>query len=82
MFKSRAVAKVNPSDSCKTVLILGIGNGFLTSHLFTSLKSLMKHMVLSFLSIATEITSNRACLRSFVFLLGREGLYNALMCFE
>ena len=54
MFKSRAVAKVNPSNSCSTVLILGIGNGFLTSHLFTSLKSLMKCTVLSFLGIMKE----------------------------
>ncbi len=42
MFRSRAVAYVNPSSSCKTLLILGIGNGFLTIHLFTSLKSLTK----------------------------------------
>ena len=48
MFKSRAVAKVKPSNSCNTALILGIGNGFLTRCLFTSLKSLMKHDVLSF----------------------------------
>ena len=54
MFKSKAVAKVNPSNSCNTVLILGIGNGFLTSHLFTSLKSLMKRTVLSFLGIMKE----------------------------
>ena len=33
MFKSRAVAKVNPSNFCNTVLILGIGNDFLTSPL-------------------------------------------------
>jgi hypothetical protein len=54
MFKSWAVAKVNPSNSCNTVLIWGIGNGFLTSHLFTYLKSLMKHMVLSFFGIIKE----------------------------
>ena len=54
MFKSRAVAKVNPSNSCITVLMLGNGNGFRTSHLFTSLKSLMKHTVLSFLGIMKE----------------------------
>ena len=45
MFKSRAVAYVNPSSSCKTVLILGIGNGFLTIRLFTSLKSLTNRTV-------------------------------------
>ena len=51
MFKSRAVAKVNPSNSA---LILGIGNGFLTSRLFTSLKLLMKRTVISFLGIMKE----------------------------
>ncbi len=54
MFKSSAVAKVNPSNSCNTVLILGIGNGFLTSHLFTFLELLMKHTVLSILGIMKE----------------------------
>ena len=54
MFKSRAVAKVKPFNSCNTVLILGIGNGFLTNHLFTSLKSLMKDTVLSFFGIMNE----------------------------
>ena len=54
MFKSRAVGKVNPSNSCNAVLILGIGNSFLTSCLFTSLKSLMKCTVLSFLGIMKE----------------------------
>ncbi len=41
MFNSWAVAKVNPSNSCNTVMIWGIGKGFLTSLLFTSLKSLI-----------------------------------------
>ena len=54
MFKSRAVEKVNLSNSCFTGLILGIGNGFLTSHLFTSLKLLMKRTVLSILGIVKE----------------------------
>ncbi len=54
MFKSRAVAKVNPSNSYSNVLIWGIGNIFLTSCLFTSLKSLMKHTVLSVLGIMKE----------------------------
>ena len=53
MFKSTDVA-VNPSNSCSTVLILGIGNGFRTSHLFTSLKSLIKRTVWSFLGIMKE----------------------------
>ena len=51
MFKSRDVAKVKPSNSCNTVLILGIGNGFLTSLLFTTLKSLIICTVLFFLGI-------------------------------
>ena len=46
--------KVNPPNSCSTVLILGIGNGFLTSHLFTSLKLLMKHTVLPLLGMMKE----------------------------
>ena len=54
MFRSRAVAKVNPSNSCETVLILGIGNGFLTSRLYTSLKSLMKNKVLSFFGVMKD----------------------------
>ena len=52
--KPWAVAKVNPSNSCSTVLILGIGNSFLTSRLFTSLKLLIKRTVLSFLGIMKE----------------------------
>ena len=47
MFKSRAVAKVKPFNSCNTVLILGIGNGFLTMRLLTSLKSLTNRTVWS-----------------------------------
>ncbi len=54
MFKSRAVAKVSPSNSCNTVLFLGVGNGFLTSRLFTSLKLLIKCTVFSFLGIMKE----------------------------
>jgi hypothetical protein len=45
IFESKAVAKVQPSISCKTVLILGMGNGFLTIRLFSSLKSLTKFKV-------------------------------------
>ena len=48
MFRSRAVAYVKPSSSCRTVLILGMGNGFLTICLFISLKLLTTCMVLSF----------------------------------
>jgi hypothetical protein len=36
------------------VLILGIGKGFLTNLLFTSQKSLKKHMILSFLGIMKD----------------------------
>ena len=39
MFKSIAVAYVNPSISCKMVLILGNGKGVRIIRLFTSLKS-------------------------------------------
>ena len=54
MFKSRDVAEVKPSNSCNKVLILGIGNGFLTSLLFTSLKSLIIGTVLVFLGIMND----------------------------
>ncbi len=54
MLQSRAVAKGNPSISCNTMLIFGIGNGFLTNLSFTSQKSLKKHTVLSFLGIMKD----------------------------
>jgi hypothetical protein len=54
MFKSKAAAKVNLSNSCYTELILGIENSFLTSHLFTPLKLLMKSTVLCFFGIMKE----------------------------
>ena len=54
MFKSKAVAKVKPSISCKTVLILGNGNGFLTIRLFTSLKSVRKRTVPSFFGVMND----------------------------
>jgi hypothetical protein len=45
-----AVAKENSSNFCTTMLILGIGKGFLTNPSFTSQKLLRlgKHMVLFF----------------------------------
>ncbi len=43
MFRSRAVAKVKPSNSCRMVLILGKGNGFLIGLLFSSLNSVKNH---------------------------------------
>jgi hypothetical protein len=43
MLRSRAVAKENPSNSSNTMLILGIGMGFLTNHLFTFQKLIRKH---------------------------------------
>ncbi len=49
--RSRAVAKVNLSNSCSTVLIFGIGKGFLTNLLLTSQKLLRKCMVLFFFGI-------------------------------
>ena len=51
MFKSRAVAYVNPVISCRTDKILGIGNGVRITRLFTSLKSDMNLTVLFFLGI-------------------------------
>ncbi len=51
MLRSRAVAKVNPSSTCSTVIILGIGKSFLTNLLFTSQKLLRKHTVLFFFGI-------------------------------
>ena len=42
------MAKVKPSISCKTVLIFGNGNGFLTIRLLTSLRSLSTLIVWSF----------------------------------
>jgi hypothetical protein len=46
MFRSRTVAKVNPLNSCSTVLIFGIGKGFLIKLVLTSPKLLRKHKVL------------------------------------
>ncbi len=54
MLRSRTVAKENPSISCNTMLIFGIGKGFLTNLLFTSWKSLKKHTILSFLGIMKD----------------------------
>ncbi len=64
MFRSRAVAKVNPSKSCSTVLIFGIGKGFLTNLLLTSQKLLQKHTVLFFFGILNkgEAHSDAGCL--------------------
>ena len=54
MFRSRTVAKVKHSNSCKTVLIFWFGNRFLTCHLFTSLKSLIQHTALCFFGVVKE----------------------------
>ncbi len=64
MLRSRAVAKENPSISCKTVLIFEIGKGFLTNLLFTSQKSAKKRTFLSFLGIMKdgEAHSDAECL--------------------
>ncbi len=61
MFKSRAVAKVNPSNSCSTVLIFGIEKGFLINLL---LKLLGKHTVLFFFGFVNkgEAHSDAGCL--------------------
>ncbi len=49
MLRSRAVAKVKPSSFCGTVLILGIGKGFLINLLLTSQKLLRKYGVIFYL---------------------------------
>jgi hypothetical protein len=54
MFKSRAITKVNPSNSCSTVLIFGIGKGFLINYLLTSQKLLRKRTVLFFFGIINK----------------------------
>ncbi len=54
MYRSRAVAKVNPSNSCSTMLIFGIGKGFLINLLLTSQKLLRKCTVLFFFGIINK----------------------------
>ncbi len=54
MFKSKVVAYVKPSSSCNVVLILGIGYGFLTIHLFSSLKTGIVRTVWSFFRMMKE----------------------------
>ena len=63
MFRSRAVAYMKPSSSFKTVLILVMGNSFLTICLFISLKLLTTHTVLSFFGMIKvgEAHSESAC---------------------
>ncbi len=64
MLRSWAVAKENPSNSCSTVLIFGIGKGFLTNLLLTSQKLPRKHMDFSFFGIIDdgEAHSDAGCL--------------------
>ena len=45
---------MNPSNSCNTVLILGIWNSFLTNRLFSSLKSVRNLTVLFFFGYINE----------------------------
>ncbi len=54
MFKSKVVAYMKPSSSCNVVLILGIGYGFLTIRLFSSLKSDIVRTVWSFFGMMNE----------------------------
>jgi hypothetical protein len=49
-----ADAKVNHSNSCRIVLIFGIGKDFFTYLLFTSQKLLKKRRVLSFFGIMKD----------------------------
>ncbi len=64
MFRSRAIAKVNPSNSCSTVLIFGIGKGFVINLLLTSQKLLKKRTVLFVFGIMNkgEAHSDAGCL--------------------
>jgi hypothetical protein len=64
MFSSWAIAKVNPSNSCSTVLIFGIGKGILINLLSTSRKLLGKRTVLFFFDIINkrEAHSDADCL--------------------
>ena len=66
MLRSIAVANVNPSISCRTVLILGIGNGVRIKRLFTSLKLVKKRTVWFAFGImkAGEPHSDSGCLFS------------------
>ncbi len=59
MFKSKVVAYVKPSSSCKVALILGIGYGLCTICLLSSLKSDIVCTVWSFLGMMIE---GEACL--------------------
>ncbi len=54
MFKSKVVAYVKPSSSCNVVLILGIGYGFCTICLFSSLKPDIVRTVWSFFGMMKE----------------------------
>jgi hypothetical protein len=54
MFKSRVVAYVKPSSSFKVLVILGMGYGFLTMRLLSSLKSDMVCTVWSFFGMMEE----------------------------
>jgi hypothetical protein len=54
MFKSKVVAYVEPSSSCNVVLILGIGYGFHTIRMFSSLKSDIVRTVWSFFGMMKE----------------------------
>ncbi len=55
---------MNPSNSCRTALIFGIGKGFLTNLLFTFQKLLKKRTVLSSLGIMNygKAYSDAGCL--------------------
>ncbi len=57
------MAKVNLSNSCSTMLIFGIGKGFLVNLLLTSQKLLRMRMVLFFFGIINKglAHSNAGC---------------------
>jgi hypothetical protein len=54
MLRSRDVSKTNLSNSYTSVLIFGIGRGFLTNLFFTSQKLLRKHIAFFFFGIIND----------------------------
>ncbi len=55
------MAKVNLSNSCSTMLIFGIGKGFLINLSLTSPKLLSKHTVLFFFGVINKGLANAGC---------------------
>ncbi len=77
MFKSKVVAYVKPSSSCKVVLIWRIGYGLHTMRLLSSLKSDMVCTVWSFLGIMKygKAHLDSGCHFSVLSLPGNQSLF-------